>query len=625
MLFNIPLTEYVQLPEFEKSFEPYFDLWDSADKWLLNKDVWYDGPFMDLDADLVDNSVTVLLKNLNKSAKTFERLKLTYIYNITIQIRDEIDIFKPKVPLIIALRNPGMRDRHWDELSQRTGKIFPKDKTFLTLHQLVDLEMVKYMNDVEKVAEKASKEYNIEASLIKMSKAWETINLIIEPYRETGTFILKGIDDYMNLLDEHITTTQAMSFSVFKGPFEERIDRWNTSLQVISEVIDEWVQLQRNWLYLQPIFDSADINKQLPQEGKRFATVDKYWRSTMQAASKGVLAVRFCDDLRLSERFKEGNKLLEMVQKGLADYLETKRAGFSRFYFLSNDELLEILSETKDPLRVQPHLRKCFEGIKTVNFQSDLTILGMTSPENEYVPFVKPVDPKNKNIEVWMVEVKDAMMLAVKNNMYQSILDYTITSRTLWMQKWAAQCILNGSQCHWTREVEDGLNTKGNIGCWEYYHQLVTQLEDMVLLIRGNISKAARVTVGALAVIDVHARDVQHKMSESGVATVTDFDWISQMRYYWADGDIHNSSGDLSVIMVSSKRMYGNEYLGNTFRLVITPLTDKCYLTLMGALQMILGGAPAGKFYSVTCANKCLNIHIFDYLFSQIVVHNLII
>ena len=346
------------------------------------------------------------------------------------------------------------------------------------------------------------------------------------------------------------------------------------------------MQLQRNWLYLEPIFSSADINKQLPLEGKRFATVDKYWRTTMSAAVKGVQCVKFCDDQRLLERFREGNKLLEMVQKGLADYLETKRAGFSRFYFLSNDELLEILSETKDPLRVQPHLRKCFEGIKSVDFQSDLTITAMTSPEGEVVPFVRPVDPKNKNIEQWMVEVKDAMLAAVRDTMFHAILDYTQRPRTEWMQKWAAQCILNGSQAHWTREVEESLKLKGNEGAFEYYRQLKSQLEDMVILIRGKISKAARVTVGALAVVDVHARDVQKKMAEAGVATVNDFDWISQMRYYW-EGDIDNGQGDLAVIMVSSKRWYGNEYLGNTFRLVITPLTDKCYLTLMGALQMV--------------------------------------
>ena len=223
--------------------------------------------------------------------------------------------------------------------------------------------------------------------------------------------------------------------------------------------------------------------------------------------------------------------------------------------------------------------------------------------------------------------------------MIKAIQDYSHCPRTAWMQKWSAQSVLNGSQTYWTREVEQCLNARGNQGAYAYYEQLRRQLDDMVILIRGDISKTARVTIGSLAVLDVHARDVQKKLADAGVCNVTDFDWISQMRYYWEDGSQAQESqqtqghrqgqgqghgqgsgtsqrsgrgqgsgkgqgpgdsqecegvGDLQVIMVSSRRSYGYEYLGNTARLVITPLTDKCYLTLMGALQMILGGAPSG-------------------------------
>ncbi|KAJ1636955.1 dynein heavy chain, N-terminal region 2-domain-containing protein [Pavlovales sp. CCMP2436] len=58
----------------------------------------------------------------------------------------------------------------------------------------------------------------------------------------------------------------------------------------------------------------------------------------------------FCKKRELLSTFREGNILLDQVQKGLSDYLETKRQGFSRFYFLSNDELLEILSQATIPL-----------------------------------------------------------------------------------------------------------------------------------------------------------------------------------------------------------------------------------------------------------------------------------
>merc|ERR1712185_810304 len=134
----------------------------------------------------------------------------------------------------------------------------------------------------------------------------------------------------------------------------------------------------------------------------------------MTSAVAHPLAVKFCANPKLLDKFREWNKLLDMVQKGLSDYLETKRAGFSRFYFLSDGDLLEILSETKDPKNVQPHLKKCFEGIKSLDFRDDLIITGMNSAEKEKVPFHIAsgdhfVDPKGKNIEEWMVEIEERM------------------------------------------------------------------------------------------------------------------------------------------------------------------------------------------------------------------------
>jgi dynein heavy chain len=154
----------------------------------------------------------------------------------------------------------------------------------------------------------------------------------------------------------------------------------------VSDVLEQWIALQRAWMYLEPVFASKDIQQQLPMEAKRFAAVDRGWRKTMDATKRGpgvikvrALAVNFdarvldslqvdidggawsckrscillddrslpltcvftlftvvcpppqaCCSPKLLDSLTESNKLLEAVQKGLADYLETKRLAFSR-------------------------------------------------------------------------------------------------------------------------------------------------------------------------------------------------------------------------------------------------------------------------------------------------------
>lgn len=113
-----------------------------------------------------------------------------------------------------------------------------------------------------------------------------------------------------------------------------------------------------------------------------------------------------CSKEGLKESFVDANKNLEMVQKGLKEYLEKKRCNFARFYFLSDDDLLEILSQTKEVRRVRSHLRKVFEAIADLEFKDDDTMVAMMSVEGEKVDFVRRVDPKDRNVEFWMGDVE---------------------------------------------------------------------------------------------------------------------------------------------------------------------------------------------------------------------------
>lgn len=179
----------------------------------------------------------------------------------------------------------------------------------------------------------------------------------------------------------------------------------------------------------------------------------------------------------------------------------------------------------------------------------------------------------------------------------------------------------------WTQDVATSIKTGGVKGLEEMVQTLNKQLRSITVLVRGRLSSLERKTLGALCTIDVHARDTVVKMIEAGVSHEDDFDWMSQLRYYWVeawkDGQaVKKGDHTLVARIVNAKCLYGYEYLGNTMRLVITPLTDRCYRTMIGAIDLLYGGAPegpagTGKTETVKDLSKAVAIQVCVHIMAS--------
>ena len=607
---NISLQQ-LKLNEIQKKFKPYFQLWSTTQAFNSSYAQWTNGPFLELNADQILQKITIWSKLMYKLQKDFKDYEKPY--NVAYEMRKTMNNFQKYIPIIGYLCSPGLQQRHWEAITEIIEPNFIDDDEIInpndiTLQILLDnpKDILQNITTIEEIAIGAQKEYTLETTFDAMRKEWRDIKMNIVAHKNTETYILKDSEDILAILDEQLVKTQSMRSSPYCKPIEKKAKSWDDRLQGMSYLMDEWLTCQKTWIYLEPIFSSDDINRQMPKEGKRFKSVDGYWRKTMNNAKNNLNFFDFFTETdRLLETFIECNKMLTIIGKKLSAYLDSKRMAFPRFFFLSNLELLSILSQTKNPLAVQPHLNKCFDAIQSLHFNKKGIIDAMISSDGEIVSLYPTIDPyhgpRAGNVEIWLKDVESSMKISLHRYTRKALLSYNNIDKTKWVLEYPSQIILAVNQIMWTNETEHALRNNNMI---EYEEKFKSNMMKLVELVRGNITKLQRKTLEPLMVLEVHSRDVISNLIKNKHTSIDDFEWSAQMRYYWDTTQLQNLrhekkndlfiDGNLQVRMINTYQNFGWEYAGNSNRLVITPLTDRCYRTLMGAIQLNLGGAPEG-------------------------------
>ncbi|KXZ49756.1 DHC2 protein [Gonium pectorale] len=587
-LFDMPITAYPELAQLEAEIRKLAQVYGVYAEHAEAVRQYSSQLWSELDVGKMMAGTEAVLIKLRK----LKSLKLLPVYEL---VEKEIQGFHNSLPLMKELKSEALRKRHWTRLMEVTGQEFDMDPKTFTLGNMFSMQLHKYAEEIGKITNAAVKELTIESEIKKLADVWREQRFELGKYMkgpEDRGWVLRSTEDILVLLEDMGLNLQSMMASPFVRPFLTEVRAWEQKLSLIGECIEVWMHVQRKWMYLESIFvGSDDIRHQLPAEAKRFDNIDRQWQKTMNDTAKNTVVLDACTADGRLDLLKSLSEQLEICQKSLSEYLDTKRCAFPRFFFISDDELLSILG-TSDPTSVQEHMLKLFDNCASLVFgRGNKTITGMVSSEKEGFEF-RNVVPIEGAVEMWMTNVEAEMRKTLYQITKEGIFYYAKSPRTKWISENLGMVTLVGSQIWWTWETEDVFRRvrDGNKHAMkEFAAKLTGQLSELTSMVRSDLSNEVRKKVNTLIIIDVHARDIIDTYVRDSIVDAREFAWESQLRFYW-----DRQQDDILIRQCTGLFKYGYEYMGLNGRLVITALTDRCYMTLTTALTYRLGGAPAG-------------------------------
>ncbi|XP_074649972.1 cytoplasmic dynein 2 heavy chain 1-like [Tubulanus polymorphus] len=518
----------------------------------------------------------------------YEKLKAEEVTTtMTVRLQKEIDKYKDILPVLKWVRGEPLSQDHWLELFRMLK--MPKGTTLekLTFSHILNSanEIIRNAEALKELNQRAQGEVTIREAVRELEMWGSAAVFSLTEYEDSNKHamtLIKDWKDLVNQVGDNQCLLQSLKDSPYYKSFEDKASIWETRLADLDEYLHNLNQIQRKWVYLEPIFGRGA----LPKEQGRFKRVDDDFRSIMQDVHRDNRVLSLVNRPGLRNLLTTMLDQLQRCQKSLNEFLEEKRSAFPRFYFIGDDDLLEILGQATNPTVIQSHLKKLFAGIHSVEFdEGNHHILAMKSLDGEVVPLKRKVQIIPE-VEIWLSRLSDEMKDTLKELLKECLHDKKAGSQGgLDPNKYPSQILCLAEQIEFTERCEEAIRLNR---LQEFKIEMENQLESYTNVdLSGGDTRVLELKLKALILDTIHAMDIVTLLIEFKVGNVDDWIWQKQLRF-------ESKSGQCVMKMVDAEFNYTYEYQGNAPKLVHTPLTDKCYLTLTQGMHMGLGGNPYG-------------------------------
>ncbi|OHS94777.1 hypothetical protein TRFO_39049 [Tritrichomonas foetus] len=589
-------------------------------------------PFSTINIEKFSNDVKTLdqdIFNLRNAGRPVNSL-LTDLYQKFDQILSFIDQLK-------QLASGNLRLRHWNKLFDECGQ--PNQYTpQITISEMAKMGILAQKEKIHVITSNSQGECELETNFSNIKMKWMEVQLpLLDSQVKSEDSLLLG---NVNLLFQEITDTQLTLQQMLQVPFVQSIAKDIKELSLVLEnyaqVVDAWSTFQANWVILSTFFSQEETKTILEAQSHKFQMVRRRWMALIRHTLENTTLFHVCSFPSLLDMLIENNRTLETILVASVKYIDKKREIMPRLYFLSNDEVLTLLSTTNFDL-FNKHLIKLFMHIKNFDYHiteaeqnqqkkklpskttevkklnkflncqdfSKLKIYGMVSQSFDSIVFDKKLRCAGP-VEKWVNDLISIMKNYIKDEIGKSLKTCSSVPLNDWVMGAPTYIAILTLYINFTSDIEECfVNFENNPRAFANYENTISQkIDDLINALSSPLSPHELQKISSIITLFNAQISIVRSLSEKIPLYSQRMNWGNRIKMRF-----NPDKKILTVEFGETVIEHGYEYWGHGVQYIYTPSTEKVLLNLCSSISnggkvydtpYIYGSAMCGKKHLIS-------------------------